>query len=213
MIAFALLAQAAPAQAAAPAPTCVVRTASNEEVVVADVPRDRYVVQAAPIGSDRRLVTVFATRRGEKLPVAVGFCAGPVSEVPAPAVSAAAAAARLRPEARPDSCAVTDTAGRAALAEYAPFDGGEARFASAGRWPWATKLHAARGESGVSKAGVRVTKLGGRKGIAATEYFYMSGPDAANLVLFDSLGLPGGANTQAAMICSYSNISRGPAPR
>lgn len=150
---------------------------------------------------------LFKLDRGKpELPVAVGFCGAG-----SPPSDAAAPAAALQPSQWGTSdCALTSPDGRAVKIDYSALDRGRAVFTSLEDWPWAGRVEARRGSSGVSKGRVGVTKLGGSKGVGATEYFYVSQPSAAHVLLFDKLAAADGYNGPAAAICGYGTIVRAP---
>jgi hypothetical protein len=165
------------------------------------------VVQVAA-GPGRQLAVAFKTvEKTGRFLLAAGFC-GPSVAAPA-AVERAQGAAEWDPARWTGSpCSLVAADGRISAVRYTPFDAGRATFASASGWPWSRSVSATRGGARADKARVRITKLGGGRGLDATEYFYVHGATAANVVLFNRMGEQAGLNQPAALICGYAGIVR-----
>ena len=174
-------------------------------------------IRLVPVAAATQLATALRLDRGKPtLPLAVGFCSaaatGAATAKPSPAVRRVAESAGAVDPARwrGTRCALISPDGRQANIDYTPFDRNRATFTSFNAWPWAGNVLVSRGRSAVNTARVRMTKLGGRGTLSATEYFYVHGSNAANVILFDRLSPVTGLDMSAAAICGYAGISRAP---
>lgn len=198
--------------------SCSLRTPANEAISSSMLPNEGFVVQQAPVAGKAKIVTLFRLAGGTtKFPVAVGFC-NDTTASPAQAMSPTFVGntepldLSLLDPARwaASKCTLVTAGGRSARIDYLPYTGNRATFISLNGWPWKRRLAVARGPHKVDRERVRITKIGGRRSISATEYFYIRGANAANVILFDRLGSTVGPDETAVAICGYAGISRAP---